>query len=75
MPAPSSPLYPDGDMTLDLNALTVSSFATVDEPGDGVFLTNTDPRACPQTQGWNCTQDRTCPIPADTQDIGCDYTG
>jgi hypothetical protein len=61
-----------GLMTLNLNDLAVSSFATAAEPGDDEqYLTNTDPRACPHTQGWNCTQDRWCPIQPISRDPGC----
>lgn len=42
-------------LKLNVADLTVSSFAPAPgEGGDELFLKDTDPRACPYTQGWNC---------------------
>ena len=45
---------------LNVAELAVSSFSPA--PGGGLgddetMLKNTDPRACPYTQGWNCAVD------------------
>lgn len=39
---------------LNLADLAVNSFSPAGGD-DELYLTNTDPRACPYTQGWNCT--------------------
>lgn len=42
---------------LNPDDLAVHSFSPSAGPGgdDEVMRTDTDPRACPYTQGWNCT--------------------
>lgn len=40
---------------LNPNDLAVHSFSASGGSDDEVMLKNTDPRACPYTQGWNCT--------------------
>jgi hypothetical protein len=51
-------------ISLNIDDLAVSSFSTGDSDGgvdDGTdMLKDTDPRACPYTEGWGCTTRYTC---------------
>ena len=47
--------------SLNIDDLVVSSFATGEVPEDGsTYLMDTDPRACPYTEGWGCNTRYTC---------------
>jgi hypothetical protein len=62
---------------LNPDDLVVHSFSASVRPGgdDHVMLPDTDPRACPYTQGWNCPivirETDGCPTYAD----GCESGG
>ena len=48
-------------ISLNIDDLAVSSFSTGQVPDDGsTDLQDTDPRACPYTEGWGCTTRYTC---------------
>ena len=60
---------------LNLSDLSVSSFAAGEEVSEGdERLKNTDPRACPYTQGWDCSPTRyDCYTDADGCSTGGGY--
>lgn len=47
-------------LKLEVEALSVESFEPATDPtDDGTVVAHakeTDPRACPQTEGWNCSK-------------------
>jgi hypothetical protein len=54
-------------ISLNIDDLAVTSFSTGPVPDDGsTDLKDTDPRACPETQGWGCDTDYTCHTDAHT---------
>lgn len=58
---------------LNTDELMVTTFSIGADPIMEPELKNTDPRACPYTQGWNCDTQR-CPVVIDTN-VDCQLTG
>ncbi len=61
-------------LRLELEQLRVESFVATTGAGDDgtvvAHLKETDPRACPQTEGWNCSKIIVC-IETEYDTCGC----
>jgi hypothetical protein len=62
-------------ISLNIDDLAVSSFSTGEVPEDSSteMRTETDPRACPYTQGWGCNTNYACHTDANTCETGGGY--